>query len=231
MKVIISQVLNLLQQHKQLIIFLVLMSTFRSAIADWYTVPTGSMLPTIQEGDRIIVNKMAYDLRFPFSNISLASLDSPKHGEIIVFESKSASLRLIKRIIGLPGDIVSMQNEVITVNGKQLPQRVFKNLQVQTNTNKFNYYSEKIGNINHRINIDSNASNALSNFAPVVVPKGHYLVLGDNRRHSADSRVYGFVPHHELRGKATAVAFSVDYNNYYIPRSERFFQNIYTRDL
>jgi signal peptidase I len=87
MKVIISQVLNLLQQHKQLIIFLVLMSTFRSAIADWYTVPTGSMLPTIQEGDRIIVNKMAYDLRFPFSNISLASLDSPKHGEIIVFES------------------------------------------------------------------------------------------------------------------------------------------------
>jgi signal peptidase I len=231
MKVIISQVLNLLQQHKQLIIFLVLMSTFRSAIADWYTVPTGSMLPTIQEGDRIIVNKMAYDLRFPFSNISLASLDSPKHGEIIVFESKSASLRLIKRIIGLPGDIVSMQNEVITVNGKQLPQRVFKNSQVQTNTNKFNYYSEKIGNINHRINIDSNASNALSNFAPVVVPKGHYLVLGDNRRHSADSRVYGFVPHHELRGKATAVAFSVDYNNYYIPRSERFFQNIYTRDL
>jgi signal peptidase I len=207
------------------------MSTFRSAIADWYTVPTGSMLPTIQEGDRIIVNKMAYDLRFPFSNISLASLDSPKHGEIIVFESKSASLRLIKRIIGLPGDIVSMQNEVITVNGKQLPQRVFKNSQVQTNTNKFNYYSEKIGNINHRINIDSNASNALSNFAPVVVPKGHYLVLGDNRRHSADSRVYGFVPHHELRGKATAVAFSVDYNNYYIPRSERFFQNIYTRDL
>jgi signal peptidase I len=231
MKVIISQVLNLLQQHKQLIIFLVLMSTFRSAIADWYTVPTGSMLPTIQEGDRIVVNKMAYDLRFPFSNISLASLDSPKHGEIIVFESKSASLRLIKRIIGLPGDIVSMQNEVITVNGKQLPQRVFKNSQVQTNTNKFNYYSEKIGNINHRINIDSNASNALSNFAPVVVPKGHYLVLGDNRRHSADSRVYGFVPHHELRGKATAVAFSVDYNNYYIPRSERFFQNIYTRDL
>ena len=231
MKVIISQVLNLLQQHKQLIIFLVLMSTFRSAIADWYTVPTGSMLPTIQEGDRIVVNKMAYDLRFPFSNISLASLDSPKHGEIIVFESKSASLRLIKRIIGLPGDIVSMQNEVITVNGKQLPQRVFNNSQVQTNTNKFNYYSEKIGNINHRINIDSNASNALSNFSPVVVPEGHYLVLGDNRRHSADSRVYGFVPHHELRGKATAVAFSVDYNNYNIPRSERFFQNIYTRDL
>jgi signal peptidase I len=145
--------------------------------------------------------------------------------------NQSASLRLIKRIIGLPGDTVSMQNEVITVNGKQLPQRVFKNSQVQTNTNKFNYYSEKIGNINHRINIDSNASNALSNFAPVVVPKGHYLVLGDNRRHSADSRVYGFVPHHELRGKATAVAFSVDYNNYYIPRSERFFQNIYTRDL
>ena len=231
MTVIISQVLNLLKKHKQLITFLMLMSIFRSAIADWYTVPTGSMQPTIQEGDRIVVNKMAYDLRFPFSNKSLVSLDSPKHGEIIVFESKSANLRLIKRVVGLPGDVVSMQNEVITVNGKQLLYQALKNNKVQTDTKNVNYYSEKIGNINHRINIDNNASNKLSNFSPVVVPNGHYLVLGDNRRHSADSRVYGFVPHHEVRGKAMAVAFSVNYDNYFIPRKERFFQYIYAHNL
>jgi signal peptidase I len=222
---------HFLKKHKQLLVFLLLMSVFRSAIADWYSVPTGSMLPTIKEGDRIIVNKMAYDLRLPFSDISLASLKSPKRGEIIVFESKAANLRLIKRVIGLPGDVVSMHNEVITVNGQQLTLQAFDNTQLTNGASKFNHFSETIGKINHRINIDDHASNLMSNFSPVTVPKGHYLVLGDNRRHSADSRVYGFIPHHELRGKATAIAFSVDYDNHYIPRKERFFHDIYANNL
>lgn len=222
---------HFLKKHKQLLVFLLLMSVFRSAIADWYSVPTGSMLPTIKEGDRIIVNKMAYDLRLPFSDISLASLESPKRGEIIVFESKAANLRLIKRVIGLPGDVVSMHNEVITVNGQQLTLQALDNTQLTNDASKFNHFSETIGKINHRINIDDNASNLMSNFSPVTVPNGHYLVLGDNRRHSADSRVYGFVPHHELRGKATAIAFSVDYDNHYIPRKERFFQDIHANNL
>jgi signal peptidase I len=220
-----------LNKHKQLVIFLVLMSIFRSAIADWYSVPTGSMQPTIKEGDRIIVNKMAYDLRLPFTDISLASLDSPKRGEIIVFESKTANLRLIKRIVGLPGDVVSMHNEVITVNGQQLTLRALDDNQVTNDASKLKYFSETIGKISHRINIDNNTNNLLSNFSAVTVPKDHYLVLGDNRRHSADSRVYGFVPHQELRGKATAIAFSVDYDNHYFPRKERFFQDIYANNL
>jgi signal peptidase I len=220
-----------LNKHKQLVTFLVLMSIFRSAIADWYSVPTGSMQPTIKEGDRIIVNKMAYDLRLPFTDISLASLDSPKRGEIIVFESKTANLRLIKRIVGLPGDVVSMHNEVITVNGQQLTLRALDDNQVTNDASKLKYFSETIGKISHRINIDNNTNNLLSNFSAVTVPKDHYLVLGDNRRHSADSRVYGFVPHQELRGKATAIAFSVDYDNHYLPRKERFFQDIYANNL
>ncbi len=222
---------SFLNKHKQLVIFLALMSIFRSAIADWYSVPTGSMQPTIKEGDRIIVNKMAYDFRLPFTDISLASLDSPKRGEIIVFESKAANLRLIKRIVGLPGDVVSMHNEVITINGQQLTLQALDDNQVTNDASKLNYFSETIGKINHRINVDDNASNLLSNFSPVTVPKGHYLVLGDNRRHSADSRVYGFVPRHELRGKATVIAFSVDYDDHYIPRKERFFQDIYAKNL
>lgn len=222
---------HFLKKHKQLLVFLLLMSVFRSAIADWYSVPTGSMLPTIKEGDRIIVNKMAYDLRLPFSDISLASLESPKRGEIIVFESKAANLRLIKRVIGLPGDVVSMHNEVITVNGQQLNLQALDNTQLTNGASNFNHFSETIGKINHRINIDDHASNLMSNFSPVTVPNGHYLVLGDNRRHSADSRFYGFIPHHELRGKATAIAFSVDYDNHYIARKERFFQDIYANNL
>jgi signal peptidase I len=218
---------TLVQGNKQFILFILLMSVFRSAVADWYSVPTGSMQPTIKEGDRIVVNKMAYDIRLPFSDISLLSLDTPKHGEIIVFESEAAELRLIKRVVGLPGDVVSMSNEKITINGQPLSYQPYRQENSTSNEKNIGYSTEKLGHITHRINIDKSASNRFSNFAPVVVPAGHYLVLGDNRRHSADSRVYGFVPHQELRGKATAIAFSVDYENNYIPRADRFFQNIY----
>jgi len=218
---------TLLQNNKQFIIFILLMSVFRSAVADWYSVPTGSMQPTIKEGDRIVVNKIAYDLRLPFTDVSLLSLDTPKHGEIIVFESKAADLRLIKRVVGLPGDVIAMHNERISINGQPLSYKPYPRDKFNLDDKSTDYSMEKLGDITHRINIDKAANDRLSNFSPVTVPAGHYLVLGDNRRHSADSRVYGFVPHNELRGKATAIAFSVDYENYYIPRENRFFQNIY----
>lgn len=219
--------LSFLHSNKKFLIFILLMSVFRSAVADWYSVPTGSMKPTIQEGDRIIVNKIAYDVRLPFTNVSLLSITTPKRGEIIVFESDAADLRLIKRVIGLPGDVVEMNNEIVKVNGQRLSYKDSQTYIHQANSAEITTSTEKIDNVLHSINIDNAASNRLSNFAPVTVPAGHYLVLGDNRRHSADSRVYGFIPHQELRGKATAIAFSVDYTNYYIPRSDRFFLDIY----
>lgn len=212
---------NIYKNNKQFILFIILMSVFRSAVADWYTVPTGSMQPTIKEGDRVVVNKMAYDVKLPFSQVSLLSLNKPKHGEIIVFDSEAAENRLIKRVVGLPGDTVSMSNEQVYLNGQAVDyQPVSYKQNIYLNT-------ELLGNITHKVNIDNKASKSLANFGPVLVPKGHYLVLGDNRRHSADSRVYGFVPHHELKGKATAIAFSVNYDNYFLPRSDSFFQNIY----
>jgi signal peptidase I len=219
--------LSFLHSNKKFLIFILLMSVFRSAVADWYSVPTGSMKPTIQEGDRIIVNKIAYDVRIPFTDISLLPITTPKRGEIIVFESEAADLRLIKRVIGLPGDVVEMNNERIKINGQRLSYKDSRTYIDQVNSVEITTSTEKIDKIRHSIDIDNAASNRLSNFAPITVPVGHYLVLGDNRRHSADSRVYGFVPHQELRGKATAIAFSVDYANYYLPRSDRFFLDIY----
>ena len=208
--------------NKLFILFIVLMSVFRSAVADWYTVPTGSMQPTITEGDRIIVNKMAYDLRLPFTQLSLMTTNEPKRGEIVVFESEAAENRLIKRVIGLPGDVIEMKNEVVYVNGRQLNYRM-----TQQNAHQL-FITEKIDNILHHVRIDKDKSNQLSSFSQVTVPKDHYLVLGDNRRNSSDSRVYGFVPRHELKGKATAIAFSFDYDNYYLPRKNRFFKDIYS---
>jgi len=210
------------QNNKLFILFILLMSVFRSAVADWYTVPTGSMQPTIKEGDRIIVNKMAYDLNFPFSQISLLSTGEPKRGEIVVFESKAADNRLIKRMIGLPGDVIEMKNEAIFINDKELSYQITKQNAQQL------FATEQVDTITHTIRIEKNGSDQLSNFGPITVPKGHYLVLGDNRRNSSDSRVYGFVPRHELKGKATKIAFSLNYDNYYIPRDSRFFKDIYS---
>lgn len=211
-----------LKDNKLFIIFVLLMSVFRSAVADWYTVPTGSMQPTIKEGDRIIVNKMAYDLRLPFSQLSLLSTGEPKRGEIVVFESKTADKRLIKRMVGLPGDRISMKEETLYINGQAMPYKITKENPQQL------VAIEQLGAINHSIRIDKERSNQRSTFSPLTVPDGYYFVLGDNRRNSADSRVYGLVPRHELKGKASSIAFSVNYDNYYLPRANRFFKDIYS---
>jgi signal peptidase I len=209
------------KSNKLFILFILLMSVFRSAVADWYTVPTGSMQPTIQVGDRIIVNKMAYDLRLPFTQYSLFNTGEPERGDIAVFESNAANNRLVKRIIGLPGDAVSMNDEKLYINGKAVEYTHMKN------EAGLIHAVEDLGQIKHNIHVDEKSSNRLSNFNSVVVPPNSYLVLGDNRRNSADSRVYGFVPRHELKGKAVSIAFSLNYDNYYLPRSDRSFIDIY----
>jgi signal peptidase I len=221
--------LKFFKDNKKFFLFIILMSVFRSAIADWYTVPTGSMQPTIQEGDRIVVNKMAYDIRVPFTNIAMINIAEPQHGEIIVFESAAAELRLIKRVVGLPGDTVAMVNEVIFINGKPAKYDRTSNQNAAKTTVNYQerFANETLGKITHKIKVDEGASDQYSNFGPVTVPENKYLVLGDNRRHSADSRFYGFVPKHELKGKATAIAFSVDYDNYYLPKPNRFLQGLY----
>lgn len=210
------------KNNRQLVVFIVLMSVFRSAVADWYTVPTGSMQPTIKEGDRIVVNKMAYDLRVPFSQTSIVRTGEPQRGEIIVFESDAAQNRLIKRVIGLPGDKISLKDEVLFINGEKL------NYAVTNQNNNELFANETINGFTHKIRIEKNASKQLSNFSTTIVPKDHYLVMGDNRRNSSDSRVYGFVPRSELKGKATTVAFSLDYDDYHIPRSDRFLTDLYS---
>lgn len=213
---------KLWSNNKQFIVFILLMSIFRSAVADWYTVPTGSMKPTIKEGDRIIVDKMAYDLKIPFTQVSLVALREPQRGDIVVFESFAANNRLIKRMIGLPGDTIEMRDEKLFINGKALKYQLFNQ-----NTDQL-FVTEQLDSINHIVRIDQNKSNQLSSFSSIIVPKDHYLVLGDNRRNSADSRVYGFVPRHEIKGKATTIAFSINYDNFYLPRANRFLKDIYS---
>lgn len=214
-------VVKFLKANKLFLIFIVLMSVFRSAVADWYTIPSGSMMPTIEVGDRITVNKMAYDLRIPFSNTALIRLDEPKRDDIIVFNSKAADKRLIKRVIALPGDHVAMKNEVLTING------VIASYDTINETSEELTLQETIIGDHRIVRIDKKRQSPLANFSEVIVPKDHYLVLGDNRGNSADSRVYGFVPRKELLGRASYVAFSLDYNKYFLPKSKRFIKSLY----
>lgn len=206
-------------ENKSLIVFITLMLIFRSAVADWNDVPTGSMKPTIVEGDRILINKLAYDINIPFTQQSLIKLADPQVNDIIIFESKAANKRLVKRVIGVPGDIVAMSNNELTINHQKI---AYTGKQI--NRDKV-ILDEEINQNPHRIQITNNPS-PLGSFNSVKVPKDHYLVLGDNRNNSADSRVIGFVPRSEIIGRSSKVVLSLDYNNYFLPRKARFLLDI-----
>ncbi len=211
---------GLWREYRGFALFVLLMFIFRSVLADWNSVPTGSMNPTILEGDRIFVNRLAYDLRIPFTHVSLHRFADPARGDIIVFDSKAAGLLLVKRVIGLPGDTVQMRDNRLTINGVEAgyagagsaPGAVFA--------------VESYGAMKHRIELVPGADRDFSSFGPVKVPPDQYLVLGDNRDNSADSRVHGFVPREEILGDAKTVVLSVDYRRYYLPRMDRFFHSL-----
>lgn len=207
------------KENRSFLLFICLMVIFRSAIADWNTVPTGSMKPTILEGDRILVNKMAYDLRLPFTHISLLKMADPARGDIVIFDSEAAGKRLVKRVIGLPGDIVAMRDNHLWINGKELAYS--DDPGAVTASDKI----EHMMGVEHRVRW-LGSDTRLSSFRPVRVPSGHYLVLGDNRNNSADSRVIGFVPRDEIVGRSRHLVLSLDYDNHYLPRSDRFLQQL-----
>src|SRR6184192_162450 len=99
------------------ILMLLVISSLRSALADWNDVPTGSMKPTIQEGDRVVVNKLAYDLKVPFTMIEVAKWGDPKRGDIVVLFSPEDGTRLVKRVVGVPGDRIELRDNQLLVNG------------------------------------------------------------------------------------------------------------------
>jgi signal peptidase I len=206
------------REYRSLTLFIALMIVFRGALADWNVVPTGSMKPTILEGDRILVNKLAYDFKIPLTDISIYKFGDPKRGDIVIFDSKLADTRLVKRVIGLPGDIVEMKDNRLTINGIEAR---YSNVEYVPDAI---FAIESYAGMSHRIELARTGGGRLSTFGAITVPKNRYLVLGDNRDNSADSRVYGFIPRDEIVGNARTIVLSLDYDHYYIPRVDRFFR-------
>lgn len=210
-----NSVKSLWRENRSLLLFLALMFCFRSAIADWNDVPSGSMKPTLIEGDRIGLNKMAYDLRIPFTHISLYKIGDPAPGDIAVFDSKAAGKRLVKRVIGVPGDTVAMRDNHLYINGAAIDYTATTN----------GDWIEHLPGKTHIVRTNPQAG-SFSTFGQVTVPAGQYLMLGDNRDNSADSRVIGFVPRSEFVGRSRSVVMSLNYEEYLLPRSERFFHGL-----
>jgi signal peptidase I len=211
---------------KPLVVFALVMFAFRSAIADWNDVPTGSMKPTILEGDRVFVNKLAYDLKVPFTTWHVAQWDNPKRGDTVVFHSPADDIRLVKRVIGLPGDKIELVNNRLLVNGssvdyEELPANTISELPAVERA-FHQYATEELAAHPHPV-MASPMLNAKRTFGPIVVPPGKYFMMGDNRDNSFDSRYFGPVDRREILGRATAVVLSVDHDRYFLPRWHRFF--------
>jgi signal peptidase I len=214
---------------RPLLVLVIVLTSVRSAIADWNTVPTGSMKPSIVEGDRIWVNKLAYGLKVPFTTYHVARWDRPERGEVVVFFSPRDGQRLVKRVVGMPGDVVRMVNEQLIINGnsamyERLDDGVASALG-ERERKGHEFAAELIGGEKHPVMATPGVM-AMRNFGPVTVGAGHYFVLGDNRDNSADSRFIGMVPQDSIVGRSSLVVLSLDYEDYYMPRGKRWFKRL-----
>jgi len=211
---------------RPLFVFGLIVFSIRSSLADWNDVPTGSMKPTILEGDRVFVNKLAYDLKMPFTTWHMAEWSNPRRGDIVVFYSPKDGTRLIKRVIGLPGDTLELLQDGLILNGhaveyKPIAEGSLRDVPPGDRASHV-FAAEQLPGQVHAVAAWP-AVPAKRNFGPCRVPEGHYFMMGDNRDDSFDSRFFGFVERNRIVGRATAVALSFDRQSYWWPRWDRFF--------
>lgn len=211
---------------KPCLVLIFVTTALRSALADWNDVPTGSMKPSILEGDRVWVNKLAYDLKVPFTTWHLAEWGEPQRGEVVVFFSPANGTRLIKRVIGLPGDTVELRENRVILNGRALEYSALDTAATIKSTpaaqrSLHEFASELLVERKHPV-MATAALPAQRSFGPTTVPPGHYFMLGDNRDNSLDSRSFGPVPRASIVGRSTAIVLSADPERWFAPRWERF---------
>lgn len=161
--------------------------TIRAFVVQAFKIPSGSMIPTLSIGDHILVNKFVYGVKIPLTDHILIPVSEPQRGDVVVFKFPgNESTDYIKRVVGLPGDVVEGRNKTVYVNG------------VLADTTHIQHADPLV------------REDQRDNFGPVTVPPDSYFVMGDNRDHSADSRFWGFVKLNKFRGKAFLIYWSWD---------------------
>ncbi|WP_418320282.1 signal peptidase I [Piscinibacter sakaiensis] len=205
-------------------LFPVIVAVFllRSFLFEPFKIPSGSMIPTLLVGDLILVNKFHYGVRLPVINKKIIDNNDPQRGDVMVFRFPAdPSIDFIKRVVGVPGDVVGFHNQMLSINGKQVPVERMPEpgFYDETVMRYFPEYREKLDGVAHRIivnpkyqpfygvadKIDFPYRDNCTYSADGVtckVPDGHYFMLGDNRDNSQDSRFWGFVPDANIVGKA-----------------------------
>lgn len=212
-----------LKDNRGLLVFIICLGLFRTAIADWNPVPTGSMRPTILEGDVVLVNRLAYDLKVPLTDFSLVRLGDPQRGDIVTFSSPKDGTRLIKRLVALPGDVVELRNNRLFINQQAAEYSDMTEFREPIGYGRF------VNATRVTENLDGSRRSVQflpvledkSNFGPVIVPADEYFMMGDNRDNSEDSRYIGFVPRDLIIGHAGRILVSADIKNDWRPRFDR----------
>ena len=203
---------DLIRANKGFILFLCLFGVFRTAVADWNPIPSSSMRPNLLEGDVVFVNRLAYDLKVPLTNSILAHTGEPRRGDVVTFDSPQDGTRLIKRLVAVPGDVVELRNERLVINGQEAQWGPVETVVEAIGEARVSALRvrEQIDGKTRQVQFVPQIRTPMRNFGPVTVPAGQYLMLGDNRDNSADSRYWGFVPERNLVGKAVAIWMSFD---------------------
>lgn len=238
--------LKKIKENKNFFGLLLLIISVKSSVLDWNYVPTGSMRPTLADGDQIIINKLAYDITIPLTYHSLYKISDPKRGDIVVFDTEKQDVRMVKRVLATPGDKIRIKNNKVYINNIKLNyeddytnnfiETTFKEMDLIENKiflkNKENkkeieviYKKETINGIEHGIRLEKGNSHSVG-LKSFVIPEDRYLMIGDNRNNSYDSRYWGLVERGEIVGKVNHVVFSLNQNNFLIPRLNRFFKRV-----
>lgn len=178
---------------------LAIVLVLRSFLIEPFQIPSGSMLPTLEVGDFILVNKYAYGLRLPVLGTKVLDVGEPRRGDVMVFRyPEDGKTNYIKRVVGLPGDHILYRNKQLFINGEPVEARFVARLP------PVELRREKLGEVEHDIYLTLGRS-GISGEGEWVVPEGHYFVMGDNRDNSNDSRYWGMVPDEMVVGRAFAI--------------------------
>lgn len=178
----------------------------RSFLVEPFQIPTGSMIPTLEVGDFILVNKYAYGLRLPVIGTKIMDVDDPQRGEVMVFIPPHENSYYIKRVIGLPGDTIRYEDKNLYVNGELIEKEYVADIAIDTSIGDLpgKLYTETINGVEHATQHIDAALNRRTR-TTWVIPNGHYFMMGDNRDNSSDSRAWGAVSEKDIVGKAIAV--------------------------
>ncbi len=182
----------------------------RSFIVEPFRIPSGSMLPSLHIGDFILVNKFTYGIRLPVINKKILPIANPNRGDVMVFRYPvDPKLNFIKRVVGLPGDKLTYIDKNLSINGVEVDVKhdgIFEFEQVKLKGKSASQVIESFDGVAHKILLDD--SKKSRDLVEVIVPAGHYFVMGDNRDHSNDSRYWRFVPESNVVGRAFFIWFS-----------------------